>query len=89
MRNLGLRKLPYSAKSRFTPDDVKLIKEIPNEDILYSEEEIAWMNRALLNLDQMIKIAAEHTGEIQWSMIKLRKNILDTLELVKTKTKVG
>ena len=58
MINRGLATLPFPPTSYFSHETVKQIKAIPDDEIKYTEEEVAWLKRALQNLDYMIGDAA-------------------------------
>ncbi len=78
----GIRKLPFPLTSHFTREVVKKIMEIPNDEIKYTDEEIQWMQRAVENLDYMIK--TESSCGIDTSVMEKRKSqIEETLELCK------
>ena len=57
MINRGLATLPFPLASHFTHDMVRQIKAIQDDEIKYTEEEVAWLRRALQNLDHMIASA--------------------------------
>lgn len=54
MINRAIRTLPFPPVSNYTPEVIAHIKAIPDENIEYTESEIAWMHRALDNLDYML-----------------------------------
>ena len=54
MNYRAIRKLPFPPTSHFTLEVVRQIKAIPDEKIQYTEEELAWIVRAIENLDYMI-----------------------------------
>lgn len=49
-----IRTLPFPLTSTYTLEIIKQIKAIPDENIEYTDSEIAWLNRALENLNCMI-----------------------------------
>ena len=53
MINRAIRTLPFPLVSTYTREIVAKIKSIPDENIEYTESEIAWMNRAIQNLEYM------------------------------------
>ena len=54
MNYRAIRGLPFPLTSHFTLEVVRQIKAIADEKIQYTEEELAWIARAIENLDYMI-----------------------------------
>ena len=57
MNNRAIRELPFPRLSHFTSEMIKQIKAIPDDEIRYTEKELAWMERAVQNLDYMIALS--------------------------------
>lgn len=64
VNNRSLRILPFRQVSHFTLDIVREIKAIPDEDIVYSKEELKWMERAVENLDYMLTLGGSSDREM-------------------------
>ena len=85
MNNRTIRKLPFPKMSYFSLETVRKIRAIPDEDIEdYTPEEIAWMERAIKNLEYMIEVAKSVDLETE-NMIARRKQF----ESAVSKKRVG
>lgn len=60
MTNRAIRELPYPASSYISSEMVGEIKAIADDDIRYTDEEVAWMQRALIDLKYWLAEAKRH-----------------------------
>ena len=88
MVNRSIRTLPYPASSFYTHEIIKLIKAIPNDDIEYDDEDIAWMNRSMKNLDcfELWARAGKINSAIRWVLWR-RAIIKEALEFCERQRK--
>jgi hypothetical protein len=77
MNNRYMRKLPFPPTSNFTPEVVRQIKAIHDEVIEYSEDELAWMERAVQNLNFMLAISNQ--GDDILDMVRKRDAYIKVL----------
>ncbi len=77
--------LPFPPTSAFTPEIVRQIKSIPDDEIRYSQEEVDLLERAIENLDFMMlhaiklgldtKSILDRRGEVEVLIEVARKNL--------------
>ena len=77
---LAFRDLPYPASKRITVEMVREIKRIPNDEIRFTETQVAWMHRVLENLKYLIVQATEAKGDIG-SLLDRKKEFEEALAL--------
>lgn len=61
---IPFRDLVTVKNGKFTPEIVAQIKAIPDEVILYTDEQVAWMERVLVNLAFLIGEAKKNHSDL-------------------------
>ncbi len=72
MNKMKIGILPFPLTSHFTVEIVRQIKAIPDEEMGYTEADIAWYERAIENLNYMLNLKDTSEFEVK-EMLKSKK----------------